>query len=362
MRRPDGTGRVDRNAPPLFAAPTRRSFVAACSSALAATALGPRAALATGGLDVTDTESDRSMRVLLATGSYSPAQQLDSWHFAWNGRTYRGTFATVVLIDGQSALVNTLPLDAYLYGVLSKEVSPAWAPAAQQAQAIVSRTYALAKIRPAKPYDVTAGDADQNYGGIESESVEGRAAVDATASTIVTYATLPARVAYSSCCGGRTASAGDVWNTPYPYLISVVDPNCASTPNFSWQVEVPLHVVERALRTQMSGCGMVHGVQLRVDTAGARPRAIDFVGDSATVETPLQIFRTAVGAGVVLSTFVHDAVLNGNGDDALLALAGTGRGHGVGLCQWGARSLGQTGATAQDIVSFYFPGTSLGRA
>ncbi len=360
MRRPDEAGRVDRSASPIVLAINRRYFLMGASAAITALTLRPPAALATGGLDVTDGEGDHQVRVLLAAGSYPPAQPIDSWHFAWNGRTYRGTFTSVTLPDGKSALLNVLPLDAYLYGVLSKEVSPAWAPASQQAQAIVSRTYVLMKLRPQKPYDVSSGDADQNYGGIESETVEGRAAVDATASTIVSYNALPAHVAYSSCCGGRTADAGDVWNTPYPYLPSVVDTNCAVAPNFNWQVEVPMHAVEDALRREIAGCGNVHDVQLRVDAAGARPRSIAFVGDASTIETPMQSFRTAVGAGVVRSTFVRNAVLSGG--SASLALSGTGYGHGVGLCQWGARVLGQTGASAQDIVAFYFPGTSLGRA
>jgi len=45
-----------------------------------------------------------------------------------------------------------------------------------------------------------------------------------------------------------------------------------------------------------------------------------------------------------------------------LAVTGTGRGHGVGLCQWGARIMAYDGASAQDILSFYFPGTALGHA
>lgn len=359
MRRPARTGYVDRSAT-VSRTSSRRLFIVGGAAAASMLAIRPRAVRATGGLDVTDAESVREVRVLLASGSWPPAQQIDGWHFSWNGRTYRGTFASVRLPAGRSGLLNVLPLDAYLYGVLSKEVSPAWAPAAQQAQAIVSRTYTLFKLRPEKPFDVTSGDADQNYGGIESESVEGRAAVDATASTVVTYAALPARVAYSSCCGGRTADAGDAWATPYPYLTSIVDPNCAGTPNFSWQAGVPVGTVTDALRAQISGCGKLHGVELRVDAAGARPRAIAFLGDSSTVETPLQVFRTAVGANVVRSTFVRAAVLDAGG--ATLALSGTGRGHGVGLCQWGARQLGETGASAQDIVGFYFPGTSLGRA
>lgn len=320
----------------------------------------PRIARATGGLDVGDEVAvQHQVRVLLSTGGYATPQTLDAWHFAWNGRTYRGTYATVPFADGRNALVNTLPLDAYLYGVLSKEVSAAWAPGAQQAQAIVARTYALLKLRPEKAYDVTPGDADQNYGGIESETVEGRAAVDATAGVIVTYDGLPARVAYSSCCGGRTADAGDVWDTPYPYLRSIVDPNCANTPDYAWRADVPLTLVEGALGKQLASCGAVRSVSLHADDPAARPRTIEFVGKSSTLETPVAQFRTAVSPTLVRSTYIRDAALGSQGRS--ISLSGTGRGHGVGLCQWGTRMLGQSGMNAENIVAFYFPGIAFGR-
>ncbi|MBC5800806.1 MAG: SpoIID/LytB domain-containing protein [Candidatus Eremiobacteraeota bacterium] len=330
------------------------------SAATVCAAAWPRVARATGGLDIEEqTPALHQVRVLLGSGVYGAPQQLDAWHFLWNGATYRGTAATVVLPDRRSGLVATLPLDDYLYGVLSKEIGAAWSPASQQAQAIVARTYALHKLRPDKPYDVTAGDADQNYGGFASETDQGRAAVDATAGVIVTYGGVPARVAYSACCGGRTADAGDVWGTPYPYLVSIVDPNCVGTPNFDWHADVPVDLLNRTLGSGFTNAGALRGVSLRVDAPNARPRAIDFTGTVTNFETPVTHFRDAVGPATVRSTFVHTAALDNQG--TTVALTGTGHGHGVGLCQWGARMLGEGGANAAQIVAFYFPGTSFGR-
>jgi hypothetical protein len=149
----------------------RRTFAL---SLLAGAAL-PRPARATGGLDVGETVTPRTVRVLLASGDgFAEPQRLDSWRFGWNGRTYRGVFGTIVLEDGRRGLLNTVPLDAYLYGVLGAEISAGWPAAAQAAQAVAARTFALSKLRPQKSFDVVAGDADQHYGGIEAESVEGR--------------------------------------------------------------------------------------------------------------------------------------------------------------------------------------------
>jgi stage II sporulation protein D len=335
----------------------RRAFITLGGAALVGF---PRVARATGGLDIAAPESQHAVRVLLAGGTFDAPQPLDAWRFAWNGRTFRGTFDTVALPDGRPGLINTLPLDAYLYGVLSKEVAASWAPGAQQAQALVARTYALLKLRPDRPYDVVAGQSDQLYGGIEGETVEGRAAVDATAGTIVTYDGTAAHVAYSACCGGRTADARDVWKTAVPYLPSIPDPHCAGTPGFAWQVDVPSASMAGAFGAQLADIGKLRSVELRVDDPAARPRAIDFVGATASFETTPAAFRTAVGPALIRSAFVRGVAVEADG--ASLAVSGTGHGHGVGLCQWGARVMGSQGAAAADIVAFYLPGTAFGRA
>jgi stage II sporulation protein D len=328
--------------------------------AAAAVVAVPRPAWATGGLDVENPESLAAVRVLLASGRFQTPQPIDAWRFAWSGRTYRGAFATVRLPDGQPGLINTLPLDAYLYGVLGKEISASWAPGAQGAQAIASRTYVLGRLRPAKPYDVVAAETDQQYGGLEGESVECRAAIDATAGQVVTYDAVPARVAYSACCGGRTADAADVWKTPYPYLTSIPDPNCEGTPNFSWTAEVPAPQVESALGDRIRGIGELRDVRVECQSAEDRPTGIAFVGADATYDaSPVEV-RSALGTSLVRSTFVRTASLRAN--DGVLELAGTGRGHGVGMCQRGARVMGERGVSAADILAFYFPGTALGRA
>jgi len=320
----------------------------------------PRVARATGGLDVAGPTVQHPIRVLLASGAFEPPRALDAWHFAWGERTYRGTFASVTLPDGRAALVNTLPLDAYLAGVLSKEVSASWTPAAQQAQAIVARTYALGKLRPAKPYDVVASEADQRYDGIEGETVEGRAAVETTAGAVVTFDNEPAHVAYSSCCGGMTADAADIWNTPYPYLRAIVDPHCTTSPVFAWQVEVPIGSVDAAFGSAFGSIGALRSVDIAASDPQARPRSIRFVGDASTFEVSPSRFRATLGTSVVRSTFVR-AVSYVAGNPTIV-VSGTGRGHGVGMCQWGARDLGASGASAREIVAFYFPGTDLGRA
>ncbi len=308
---------------------------------------------ATGGLDIGDASTPHDVRILLATDSFEQPQQIDQWHFAWNGGTYRGRALRQTLESGRSALIDVLPLDAYLYGVLGKEVSPAWPAEAQAAQAIVARTYALGRLRPKKPYDVVASVSDQRYDGIASETPQGREAVDATSGQVVTFASVPADVAYSACCGGHTADPADVWSgaRDLPYLSGVTDPNCAGTPAFRWTVDVPLGTLGA-----LCDSDKLATVEPRDLDLSGRARRIALIGRGTTLVAATE-FRSATR---IPSTLIASFALDrGSG---VLHVAGFGHGHGVGFCQWGARSAAARGMNASDIVQFYFPGTDLGRA
>jgi stage II sporulation protein D len=324
-------------------------------------------ASATGGLDVEDTPpAPHPIRVLLAAGNgFAAPEPVDAAGFRWNGLAYRGTFAVVALPDGTPGLVNTLPLDAYLYGVVSKEVSPAWPRAAQEAQAIVARTYALGKLRPGRLYDVLPGESDQRYGGLAGESVEGRGAVDATAGVAVTAGRQAARVAFSSCCGGFTADAGETWGTPYPYLTAHADPYCATAPVFKWGAEFPYDAIARALGGEFASLGPLVQIELREPDRSGRPRIVAFGDAQRTFEMRTPDFRAKLGYGVVKSTLLRSIAFRGAGSGTpggTIVVEGNGNGHGVGMCQWGARGMAAAGASAQEIVAFYFPTTTFARA
>jgi stage II sporulation protein D len=315
----------------------------------------PGVARATGGREIGGPVQEPAVRILLASGAnIPPPKQLDAWYFAWNGRTYRGGFTFVPLPSGRQGLIDVVPLDSYLYGVVSTEVSPAWPSEALKAQAILARTYVTTKLHADKPYDVVATDSDQHYGGIEGESVQGRAAVDATAGTVVTYAKAPAHVFFSACCGGRTADSADVWGSSIPYLRSFADPHCAGTPEFRWEARVAYGDVQR--RFDLARAGAIRSVQLRDLGSSGRPKELAFAGSAATIGVSTDAFRSAAGHAVIRSTFLRG--VTPAGDD--LVVTGNGFGHGVGMCQWGAREMAAAGASAADIIAFYFPKTALG--
>jgi stage II sporulation protein D len=271
--------------------------------------------------------------------------------------------ATVRVRLSDDAIV-ALDIEKYLYGVVPLETSPSWPAAALQAQAVIARTYALQKVTLSRPYDLLATDADQRYGGTAAEHPLSSAAVDATRGMTLTYLGGPASVFYSSCCGGHTADAIELWGrTGLPYLRGVDDPYCTASPDYRWQRRLPLDRVRAALADRLNGTPVA--AQLDAPDDSGRPRSVTFQTDGgATFALTVAELRNRFGADVVRSLWLSGFDVASTQAAALEAAAlvtieGLGRGHGVGLCQWGARGMALEGAGAAAILAHYFPGTAV---
>jgi stage II sporulation protein D len=314
------------------------------------------ATVATGGLDVWEPGASPQIRVLVGETNGATWDAYPDGTFGFAGKRWRGAPSTVRLADGRMAVVTAIDVDQYLQGVVPLEMPPGWPPAALQAQAIVARTFALARRTLSRPYDVTAGDADQHWGGVEAESPSCTAAIASTRGRTLAFEAGPAAVFYSACCGGHTEDVAAVWSgVPLPYLRGVVDPYCTPAPDYRWSRDVAM---ERALAAfgARTGGTLVSASAVDPDQSG-RPRSIVLNGTASTT-VPVADFRRALGASVVPSTWVRALRIEPQAG-ARLVIEGSGRGHGVGLCQWGARFFASAGASAEQILAFYFPGTSI---
>jgi stage II sporulation protein D len=267
-----------------------------------------------------------------------------------------GTNVRVQLADGSIA---TLDIEKYLYGVVPLESPPSWPAAALQAQAIVARTYALQKRTLSRPYDLVATDADQRYGGSAAEHPAGSAAVDATRGQTLTYLGGPASVFYSACCGGHSADADALWgHAGLPYLRGVDDPYCTAAPDYRWQRSLPLDRARAALADKLSG--MPLAAQLNDPDDSGRPQTVTFRGEGgAALALSVTEVRRRFGADTVRSLWLREIAFDRTQAVPLVVIEGSGRGHGVGLCQWGARGMALQGAGATAILAHFFPGTAV---
>ena len=153
----------------------------------------------------------------------------------FDGRAYHGTLALHSQGGGVS-VVNGLPLDTYLRGVVPSESPSHWPLAALEAQAVAARSYAVAELRPTSWYDLVPTTADQVYGGVRAERPRSDRAVSATSGQVLTWNGAVARTYYSSSSGGRTEAVQDAWPgaAPIPYLRSVPDPYDSYSPHHNW--------------------------------------------------------------------------------------------------------------------------------
>jgi len=188
-----------------------------------------------------------------------------------DGRAYHG-----LLVVRRSAarleVVDNLPLEQYVQGVVGGEMPSRWRFAALEAQAVAARTYALATLKPGRSFDVYADTRSQVYGGIASETPRTNLAVARTSGRILLWHGAPADTFFFSTSGGRTASIRDVWPraAALPYLRSVRDPYEAGSPHRTWEVAVTpaelrarLHVAQpRTLTLTRTGSGRVRAVVL----------------------------------------------------------------------------------------------------
>lgn len=313
--------------------------------------------VATGGLDIWDPVATQ-IRVLVAGDTRGRTPQVyPDGTFGFDGKRWRGEPSTVDAPGGRLALVTSIDVDQYLQGVVPLESPASWPLAALEAQAIVARTFALSRRTLSRPYDVLASDTDQRWGGVEAESPASTAAVQATRGQTLTFAGGPAAVFYSACCGGHTLDIVDAWGgTPQPYLRGVNDPHCAPAPDFRWGRAAPLDRVLAAFGARTGGT--LTGASLVDPDPLGRPRAVMLQG-MASVTIPVADFRRALGYDTVRSLWLRSVRIDSAQAGPQLVIEGSGRGHGVGLCQWGSRFFAAAGASAAEILGLYFPGTSV---
>jgi stage II sporulation protein D len=140
----------------------------------------------------------------------------------YNGKAYRGKIEVFVNSRGSLTVVNVVPLEDYLLGVVPSELGLPQLEA-QKAQAVAARTYAIANINgfSTKGFDLVPTVWSQVYKGVSIETAMGTRAVRETRGIVATYQGKPINALYTSTCGGRTEDSGNIFEFNEPYLRGV---------------------------------------------------------------------------------------------------------------------------------------------
>jgi stage II sporulation protein D len=298
----------------------------------------------------------------------------------FHGRRYRGELLLRVT-SGGIMVVNRLPMDDYIRGVVPREIGTNEASdlAAVEAQAVAARSYAYTRLAgPSRPYDLVATVQDQVYGGATAESRTGNQAVEATAGLVLLYDGRVVNAPYHAVCGGFTAAPEDSWNVESePYLRRVSDQipgttryYCDWAPKFRWtrtytgdQLRTSVARYIRTLPGGGRGITRVRDIRVTDVTPAGRVAALTLETDRGSWTLHGNQIRSALrlpsGEMLYSTYFSVDADVRG-GEVRSLVLDGGGNGHGIGMCQTGAIGRARAGQDFRTILSTYYPGTTVG--
>jgi stage II sporulation protein D len=266
-------------------------------------------------------------------------------------------------------VVVVMPIDEYLAGVIPSEMPAIWPAEALKAQAVAARSFALrmAETRRNKPFDVDVTVLDQVHRFEEDMNLKPRlkskvkrVIAETKGQVLLDTEDKVLKAFYSADCGCASEDPKFVWGGRDDNFPSVTDPTCERRRTSTWNLTIKRPELRKRLleALNLQGSSSLRALHVgqrspsgRVSTIVA---AVDLGGKSASRTLSAQEFRRLVGFNKVRSTKFS---LKWLGDQ--LYIRGEGIGHGVGLCQTGARTLAQSGANYHDILKLYYPKAKL---
>jgi stage II sporulation protein D len=273
-----------------------------------------------------------------------------------NGREYPSPVDILRAGEGL-VVVNEVPLEDYLVGVLRAETGEKFPLEALRAQAIVARTYAAyhRTLNAAKMYHIVASTAHQQYAGRVPATSPIWGAVRETAGQVLLWEGDVFPAFYHTESGGYTEDPRTVFAARnMPGLKPVRCDFSIGSPHYYWSLDVRLTDLAEILRRNDAGVGGVTAIDVTERTPSLRAATVTIHGTRGSVRLRGNDFRRMLGYDTFKSTLFAVAV-----DAQAAHFSGRGYGHGVGMCQWGAKGMAEQGHTARQILDFFYPGTVL---
>lgn len=269
----------------------------------------------------------------------------------------------VLLSQGQTInVVAHMPVDEYLKGVIPHEMPPLWPAETLKAQVVASRTYALWKAQSQKneAYDVQATVMDQVFrlpaSGQKKSASEDRVddAIAATHNQVLATSNNKMLKAYFHAdCGGSTESAKSIWGTSYIDTSAAKDKSCQQRKENEWSSQWGPDKLSHRLKSEFylpSSLELVD-VIVRSRFASQRVESVDVLFSKGIFKRLRgEDVRRILGYDKIKSTLFDLRRVSGQ-----WVFSGKGHGHGVGMCQWGARSMAKSGKTYKEILAHYYP-------
>ena len=276
------------------------------------------------------------------------------------------TTMTVSVMDSETKKISNQSLEEYLIGVVSAEMPASYESEALKAQAVAARSYILSKAdskNPDHPDAVVCDNPTHCKGHLSLDTAKQKwgdaweadfypkikAAVYDTAGEYLTYENETVEAFFFALSNGETESAGEVWGTDLPYLKSTDSKADSSSPDFYSTAEFSLSDFNAHLKNLSSDFKAQSSVSLKntVYTEGGRVKSIDINGCTFS--------GTDIRSAFLLNS--ADFTIQQEGDKITFYVEG--KGHGVGMSQYGANQLAKEGYTYEEILKHYYSGVEI---
>jgi stage II sporulation protein D len=274
-----------------------------------------------------------------------------------NGIEYRGYVVLRRNRAGALQVINEVNVDDYLYGVLPHEISGGWPPASLEAQAVASRTLALyrQKRNRAANYDLDITVFSQVYRGREDEDERTNRAVNETRGKVLISNNRIINSIFHATCGGHTEDAANVWiGAGQPYLKGISCNYCQEAPHYEWERRIKEKELREILKEKGLDLNKIKEIQITKESPTGRAIEIDLRQRRTTQPLAANNFRLFLGPELLRSTFFTISK-----EKKEFIFTGHGWGHGVGMCQWGAKGMAEKGKSFQEILEYYYPGAKI---
>ncbi|MCC6695307.1 MAG: SpoIID/LytB domain-containing protein [Candidatus Hydrogenedentes bacterium] len=298
---------------------------------------------------------------------------------------YTGVLDLAVEPDSTLAIYETLPVEDYLAGVLPSEMPALWPAEALKAQAVAARSDVLGHMalkRILEGFHFTNSEGDRVYGGFSGRHPAADAAVVATRGQVLADGIRIVPAVFSSNCGGWTENNDTVWSSPpEPALRGTADFPAGKTPaapganmsrwlqsqpaaycsgdsaGFRWKRRITAAELGKLVNQQYN-VGTIRSVEPGERGVSGRLKSVKIVGSggTATIRKELPIRQVFGGLPSAMVLIQEE---RGPSGPVAYTIIGGGRGHGVGLCQHGARGMALQGIGHAEILAHYFAGAAL---
>jgi len=262
---------------------------------------------------------------------------------------YEGAF-NLLPSNGKIQVINKLPLEEYVAGVVEAEGGANKPLEYYKVQAILSRTYALRNHERHVGYDVCDGTHCQVYHGISKKDLDIFTAARATENLVIVDSTAQLITAFfHSNCGGQTCSAQDVWKANLSYCVGKKDPYCMGMSNSTWEKRMSANEWTTYLKTKNISLSDSDECIAGSMNCTASKRPLFYLHNNTSLATKdMRADLKLKSAYFHIEEFENEIILHGRGF-----------GHGVGLCQEGAMNMAKKGKSAEDIIHFYYSGVHI---